>query len=53
MQVSSILKPVERQVAESLTIDDCKADLVLNSKSELEQLKLCHMTFYDTDTIST
>ena len=30
-------KPVERQVAESVTIHDCKADLVLNSKSEWEQ----------------
>ena len=31
-------KPVERQVAESITIHDCsKADLVPNSKSEWEQ----------------
>ena len=30
-------KPLERQVAEAVAIQNCKADLVLNSKAEWEQ----------------
>ena len=30
-------KPLERQVAEAVAIQSCKADLVLNSKAEWEQ----------------
>ena len=30
-------KPLERQVAEAVAIQSCKADMVLNSKAEWEQ----------------
>ena len=35
--LSTFEKPFERQVAEAVAIQNCKADLVLNSKAEWEQ----------------